>query len=79
MSNYKIIEDLVLFYVKENYKNYLKENNITTIPDNQIESAVNKIYTERKSHLEGFLKKSLKQILKHKEKNPYFVSIVQDF
>lgn len=63
MSNYKIIEDLVLFYVKENYKNYLKENNITTIPDNQIESAVNKIYTERKSHLEGFLKKSLKQIM----------------
>ena len=25
MSNQKIIEDLILFYVKENYKKYLEE------------------------------------------------------
>ena len=31
MSNQKIIEELILFYVKENYKNYLKENKIVKI------------------------------------------------
>ena len=64
MSHNKLIEDLIIFYVKENYNNYLKENSISKIDDDKIEPAVSKIYLERKVHLQGFLKTSLKQIMK---------------
>ena len=64
MTNQKIIEDLILFYVKENYKKYLEEKNIDKIPTNQIKNAVEEIYTQRKDHLKDFLKISLKKVMK---------------
>ena len=64
MSNQKIIEDLILFYVKENYKKYLEEKNIDKIPTNQIKNAVEEIYTQRKDRLKDFLKISLKKVMK---------------
>ena len=64
MSNQKIIEDLILFYVKENYKKYLKDKNLEKIPNDEIKNAVEEIYTSRKDHLKDFLKLSLKQIMK---------------
>ena len=64
MSNQKIIEDLILLYVKENYKKYLEEKNIDKIPTNQIKNAVEEIYTQRKDHLKDFLKISLKKVMK---------------
>jgi len=64
MSHNKLIEDLIMFYVKENYNNYLKENELSKIEDDKIESAVSKIYTDRKPHIRKFLKTSLQQIMK---------------
>ena len=64
MSHNKLIEDLIMFYVKENYNNYLKEHKISKIDDDKIESVVGEIYTTRKSHLQNFLKTSLQQIMK---------------
>tara|TARA_B100001093_G_C26252710_1_gene769258 strand:+ start:38 stop:346 length:309 start_codon:yes stop_codon:yes gene_type:complete len=64
MSHNKLIEDLIMFYVKENYNNYLQEHKISKIDDDKIESVVDQIYTERKVHLKGFLKTSLQQIMK---------------
>ena len=64
MSNNKLIEDLIIFYVKENYNNYLQENKISKIEDDKIETVVSKIYLERKVHLQEFLKTSLQQIMK---------------
>lgn len=64
MSNQKIIEELILFYVKENYNNYLKDKKIDKIPTDNIKSVVEQIYTSRKDHLKDFLKLSLKEIMK---------------
>ena len=63
-SNNKIIQDLIFFYVKENYKKYLQENNFDVIPDDNIIEVINSIYIDRKKHLQGFLKESLKEIQK---------------
>ena len=64
MSNTsKLIQDLILFYVKENYNHYLKENELEKIPDDQIENVVDTIYTTKKEHLKGFLKESLKKMM----------------
>ena len=60
----KLIKDLILFYVKENYNNYLTKNNIKEIPDNEIRSVVQSIYSDKKNHLKQFLKGSLKELMK---------------
>ena len=66
MSNQSlsIIKDLISLYVKENYNNYLKENDLQKINDNEINNVISKIYTERKSHLQSFLQTTLKNIMK---------------
>lgn len=64
LKNTKIIEDLIIFYVKENYKNYLVDKSIKKIPEDQIESVVETLYTDRKQHLKEFLKNSLKELMK---------------
>ena len=63
-STSKIIQDLILFYVKQNYDHYLKKNSLTQIPDDKIRSVVQKIYSSKKDHLKGFLKESLKELMK---------------
>ena len=60
----KLIQDLIFFYVKENYNNYLVENNITVIEEDRLDAVITKLYSERKEHLNGFIKTSLKKIMK---------------
>ena len=59
----KLIRDLILFYVKENYNNYLKENKIKRIEDSRLEGVISSLYTDRKEHLRGFIIKSMKEIM----------------
>jgi len=63
-QNTKMVKDLILFYVKENYTNYLQTNNIKMIPEDDIQQVVEQIYTDRKPHLKEFLKSSLKELMK---------------
>ena len=63
-STSQLIQDLILFYVKENYNHYLKKNNIDKIPDEKIKQVVQIIYADKKDHLKGFLKTSLKDLMK---------------
>ena len=64
MSTSQLIQDLILFYVKENYNHYLKKNDIQKIPDNNIADVVQRIYGDKKEHLKVFLKESLKDLMK---------------
>lgn len=65
MSNLQTtIKDLIFFYVKTNYEKYLNDNKIKIIPDEEINSVIETLYTGRKEHLKVFLKKSLKDLLK---------------
>ena len=59
----KLIQDLILFFVKENYNKYLSDNEIKKIQDDQIEFVVKKIYQEKKSNIKEFLTTSLKKIM----------------
>ena len=62
MSLQKQIRDLIFFYVKTNYNEYLTSEDIKIIPDNQIEHVIHKLYDERKDHIQVFIKKSLKKL-----------------
>ena len=64
MSLQKHIKDLIFFYVKTNYNNYLEENNVEFIPTDQINEVITKLYVDRKEHLKEFIKTALKQLLK---------------
>ena len=63
-STSKLIQDLILFYVKENYNHYLKKNKIEKIPNEKIREVVQMIYGDKKDHLKEFLKGSLKELMK---------------
>ena len=58
------IKELIQFYVRENYEQYLKDKNIDSIPEKDIREAVEILYTTRKEHLKQFVKESLKVIMK---------------
>lgn len=60
----KLIQDLIFFYVKENYNKYLIDNNLKYIHDDKLLNVIDSLYTEKKSHIKGFLKNSLKEIMK---------------
>ena len=64
MSLQKNIRDLIHFYVKTNYEAYLTNNRLKTIPNDQIEGVVRQLYNERREHLKGFVKASLKKMMK---------------
>jgi hypothetical protein len=66
MSLQQTIKDLIFFYVKSNYEKYLTENDMKTIPDSEIDNIINKLYDQRKSHIQVFIKDALKQLYKNK-------------
>lgn len=59
----KRIRDLIHFYVTENYNNYLKVNQITSILESDIPNVVEQLYDQKKEHIQVFVKSSLKVML----------------
>jgi hypothetical protein len=66
MSLQQNIKDLIQFYVKTNYEEYLKENKITLIPDSEIENVIKTLYDDRKDHIKNFIVDSLKKLYEGK-------------
>ena len=60
----RTVKDLVIFYVKENYNNYLKENKIEKIDKDKIKSVISDLYYPKKDHLKQFVKESMKELWK---------------
>ena len=59
-----LIQDLTVFFIKENYKKYLQENHLEIIEDNDLHKIIEEIYSTKKIILKNFIKNSLKEILK---------------
>ena len=70
----KRIRDLIHFYIKENYNHYLEQHNITIITDIDIPNIVNTLYTEKKDHIQIFVKDSLKIMLKNDIPDDFIVN-----
>ena len=65
MSDYlSIIKELITFYIKTNYEQYLVDNEIETIPTEQIDNVVDTLYTNKKVHLKTFILSSMIELLK---------------
>jgi len=75
MSNVnESIKSLILIYVKENYNQYLLDNNLKKIDDNKIRDVIIQIYSQRKDHLKEFLKHTLKKVMKEEYIGDLFVN-----
>ena len=70
----KRIRDIIHFYVKENYNHYLKTNNITTIQESDIPNVVTLLYTEKKSHIQVFVKESLQVMLQNEMPEEFIIN-----
>jgi hypothetical protein len=66
MSLQKNIRDLIFFYVKTNYNEYLTKNEIKIIPESEIDSVIHSLYVGRKEHIKVFIKESLKTLYESK-------------
>ena len=66
MSNtsLKIIRDLIIFYVKENYNAYCVEHGLTYIEASDLDNVIDILYTQKKDHLKQFIQNSMKELLK---------------
>ena len=58
------IKDLIQFYVRTNYEQYLTDHQITAIPETQVDTIITSFYDDRKEHLKTFIKESLRQMLR---------------
>ena len=75
MSDYlSIIKDLITFYIKTNYEQYLVNNEIQTIPTEQIDNIVDTLYTNKKIHLKTFILSSMKELLKKEYPDDLIIS-----
>ena len=70
----KRIRDIIHFYVNENYKNYLKTNNLETIQEDNIPNVVDELYTQKKEHIQVFVKDSLSIMLKDEMPEEYIIN-----
>ena len=67
MSNtsLKIVKDLIIFYVKENYNAYCVEHGLKYIEASDLDNVIDILYTQKKNHLKQFIQKSMKELLKN--------------
>tara|TARA_Y100000590_G_C15654102_1_gene989950 strand:- start:331 stop:642 length:312 start_codon:yes stop_codon:yes gene_type:complete len=71
------IKELISFYVRINYEEYLKENKLEKIEEDKIRGIVENMFNTRQEHLKNFVKEALKDILK--EETPPNENIEQIF
>lgn len=65
MSDYlSLIKELITFYTKTNYEKYLIDNNLNVIATEDIDKAVDKMYTSNKNHIKSFVLSSMNDLLK---------------
>jgi hypothetical protein len=70
----KRIRDLIHFYVRENYNNYITVNSITSILETDIPIIVEQLYDEKKDHIQEFVKESLKVMLQEEMPDEYIIN-----
>lgn len=70
----KRIRDLIHFYVKENYNHYLKTNQLSYIQEDDIPRVVDTLYTEKKDHIQIFVKQSLQVMLGDEMPQEYIIN-----
>lgn len=65
MSLQQKIKNIVFYYIKIHYKNYLNDNNLKYIPDEQIENVINDFYKNESKNLKQFIRNTLEKMMEN--------------
>ena len=66
----KITEDLIKFYVKQNYDKYLDDNHLKKIDQTKIDQIIDSIFDEKNEHMRAFLQDSIPQMYGNQDTKP---------
>lgn len=72
------IKDIIFKFIKEEYQNYLQNNNILLIKNENMNIAVNNFYEENKSKLKNIIRSDLKEIYKENYPSTSIENIIFD-
>lgn len=64
MSLNEHIKAVVFKYIKKNYKEYLKNNSIDFIPEDELPTVIDKMYDEKKVELKKYVTEKIKKHMK---------------
>ena len=65
----KTISNIVLYYIKKHYHNYLKEHQTSKIPEDEINNVVNSFYVEKELELKKFIRNTMRKNFPNYDKN----------
>jgi hypothetical protein len=63
MSLQQKIKNIVFYYIKNHYKNYLNTNNLKYIPEDDIEEVINQFYKNESKNLKQFIRTTLEKMM----------------
>jgi len=63
MSLQEKVRNIIFYYVKNQYNNYLQEKNLKFINDNELNHIITRLYVEQKKDLATFIKNCLKEMM----------------
>ena len=64
MSLQEKIRNIIFYYVKNQYNNYLKENQLKFIKEEELNGIITNMYVKQKKELQMFIKNCLKEMMK---------------
>lgn len=70
------IKELLIFYVKTHYENYLKKNRLKKIDENKLKMVVENIYKENKEHAKIFVINSLQEVYTDKCPDTSIINLI---
>jgi len=72
------IKDIIFKFIKEEYQNYLQNNNILLIKNENMDTMINNFYEENKSNLKNIIRSDLKEIYKESYASTSVENIIFD-
>ena len=57
------IKNIIFYYVKTHYNNYLREKNLKYIEEDKIQEIISSLYTEEKKNIQNFIRECLKEMM----------------
>lgn len=63
MSLQEKIKNIIFYFIKKEYNDYLKHNKIKFIPENELYNVVNDLYNSKRKEIKVFIRKCLKEMM----------------
>lgn len=78
MSIQEKVRNIVFYFIKNEYKNYLDKNNLKFIPETDLDNVVDSFYIQKEKTLKEFIRTNLKKMMKHEYPGALVENIIFD-